>query len=72
MFLLRKKKVQRNLLNPSLALGQKTAIGVTLIHLLINISLFRGGPLEKLWGGGGGGGHEYFLGLIGVHEFVFV
>ena len=70
MFLLRKKKVQRNLLNPSLALGKKTAIGVTLIHLLINISLFRGGPLEKLWGGGGG--HEYFLGLIGVHEFVFV
>ena len=69
MFLLRKKKVQRNLLNPSLALGQKTAIGVTLIHLLINISLFRSGPLEKLWGEGG---HEYFLGLIGVHEFVFV
>ena len=71
MFLLRKKKIQRNLLNPSLALGQKTAIGVTLIHLLINMSLFRGGPLEKLWGEGGGG-HEYFLRLIGVHKFVFV
>ena len=45
-------------------------MGVALIHLLINISLFRGGPLEKLWGEGGG--HEYFLRLIGVHEFVFV